>query len=299
MRRSLATLTLVAGLVVAGCSSGTAPTPQIIYVTPAPSIAEPTDAPHPSQAAAATLAPSVEPPTPEAIPATVAFVRAGARPGAYGSEVWVEYKNVGTTAGYVYESVMVYGATSPIMNPVAEAELYDKQGVILGQVLFDDPLPQVVGPGKPLYLFSALGASSVEASEVARVQMTMNPDFRPLQSPPTFRVKLDTVEYVAGPGPIQPVVYIIVFDKAGKPLGGSISLGAPSLSPGQKGRIQDLRYMFGSEVPQNVRDLLGSEALQDFQNLLGSEALQDFQNLLGSEALQVFAGASWIGEYPY
>ena len=56
-RRSLTALSLVAGLLVASCSSAAAPTPQIVYVTP-----EPTAAPTP------TAEPTLEPtavPTPE------------------------------------------------------------------------------------------------------------------------------------------------------------------------------------------------------------------------------------------
>ena len=43
MRRSLVAVTLIAGLLSAGCSSGAAPTPQIIYVTQPPATAAPSE----------------------------------------------------------------------------------------------------------------------------------------------------------------------------------------------------------------------------------------------------------------
>jgi len=57
MRRSLAALSLVAGHLVASCSAAT-PTPQIIYVTPAPTaVSEPTPVPTPVPTATARPTP--------------------------------------------------------------------------------------------------------------------------------------------------------------------------------------------------------------------------------------------------
>jgi hypothetical protein len=65
MRRSLAALMLIGGLLAASCSGAAAPTPQIIYVTPPPTVA-PTRSPtpRPSSAPSASVSPCAEPPAP-------------------------------------------------------------------------------------------------------------------------------------------------------------------------------------------------------------------------------------------
>ncbi len=72
MRRSLtASLSLVISILAAGCSSGAAPTPQIIYVTPAPTSLAQGVTPAPATALAPTATPVLMPvatPTPEPTP---------------------------------------------------------------------------------------------------------------------------------------------------------------------------------------------------------------------------------------
>ena len=71
MRRSLTSLTVVAGLMVAACATTAAPTPQIVYVTPQPTVAAtPTATPFPP----ATPSPSPSPiPTPSRDAAAARF----------------------------------------------------------------------------------------------------------------------------------------------------------------------------------------------------------------------------------
>ena len=68
MRPSLATLAVISCLVVAGCSSAAAPTPEIIYVTPAPTAAPPSAAVGATSTAAPTPTPTPVP-TPKPTPA--------------------------------------------------------------------------------------------------------------------------------------------------------------------------------------------------------------------------------------
>jgi hypothetical protein len=64
MRRSLGALMLVAGLLAVACSGAAAPTPQIIYVTPSPTVA-PTLSPTatPATTPSASVSPCEEPAT--------------------------------------------------------------------------------------------------------------------------------------------------------------------------------------------------------------------------------------------
>jgi hypothetical protein len=84
MRRSLAALALVLGLMAASCSNAAAPTPQIVYVTPAPTpqIIYVTPAPTP-QIVYATPAP-----LPPAPPTAKPTLRPTARPTALPDMRW-------------------------------------------------------------------------------------------------------------------------------------------------------------------------------------------------------------------
>jgi hypothetical protein len=113
------------------------------------------------------------------------------------------------------------------------------------------PDPQIVVPGQSVYFLSHSGAPP---TEIARVEITSNPDFVELGDPAiaftvsnlkidkaagtaTGIVRNDSVSYAG-----VPAVYNVFFDEKGHPLAEDLTISGavPSLAPGQSARLRDI-----------------------------------------------------------
>ena len=241
------TAVLVAAILLAACSAeGRAP------VTTTPTTTDGRSLP-----SVETLASTPPKPTPAVTPkrkiATLKLVRWG--------------------AGYIL--VRSLGSPGSVaVLPFAEAKAYDKDDALLGRVQFKYPLPQVVHPGESMYAFSEYPVSGYSAEEIERIEMVPNAALRNLEDPPVYKaskVKINkdaevtgTVTYVSGTSLISTVMYVLEFDKRGRPLRGIAYVDLlPDLSPGDTGRLRGTVLLTGE-----------------------------------AKEVVIFPGASWFEEYP-
>jgi len=207
-------------------------------------------------------------PQPPQVPATgnarLSLVRTGWHRENSLTTVYAEFRNVGTSPGYVREQLYAF-----LSGTSSTYTAFDKDGVVLGSGTFNVSAPQVVEPGGLLYYS---GTAFADLTGIAKVEVTV-PDFRPLGDPP-IAYRVTSLKIDRGAGRLTAVV-----ENASAAYAGPYCVGIVQLSGS---RVVSVRCDPGTQIKPGQRARVSTS--------VGMGGPKD--------TFQVFASATWSGDRP-